>query len=134
LIVNEQEEILKEVNHLLVTGLTAGINEIEKVVHQLGGVFIPAHIDRKSNSILTQLGFIPDDLFVDAFEFSSGLENNSKRFDKWNFENQTIIFNSDAHIPENIGKTYTEYYMQVPTFSEWKLALKQKGERKIRKL
>jgi PHP family Zn ribbon phosphoesterase len=132
LIVNEQEEILKEVNHLLITGLTAGINEIEKKVHQLDGVFIPAHIDRKSNSILTQLGFIPDDLFVDALELSYRPDSNSKLFDKPNIKSQTIIFNSDAHIPENIGKTFTEYYMQAPTFNEWKRALKEEGNRKIR--
>ena len=46
------------------------IEEVEAFVHSLNGLFIPAHIDRKKNSIYSQLGFLPANLKADALEIS----------------------------------------------------------------
>jgi PHP family Zn ribbon phosphoesterase len=54
-VIDEKENIIEEVEKLLLTGLHAGIDEVEKVVHELGGIFIPAHVDRPYCSILSQL-------------------------------------------------------------------------------
>jgi 3',5'-nucleoside bisphosphate phosphatase len=131
LIVNEKEEIVKEIEYLLVLAIDASIEEVEQRVHSLGGVFIPAHIDRQANGIYSQIGFIPDSLKIDALEVSnfnflkpSVMEQIRGKF--------PLISNSDAHIPENIGTKYTEYYLEEPTFSEWLKALKRTSGRKIK--
>lgn len=132
LVVNEEEEILKEVEELLIAGLTAGIEEVEKKVHELNGVFIPAHIDRPMNGIYAQLGFIPEDLSVDALEVSASVNFAELLANRKELKDATIITNSDAHYPDQIGQVCTEFYMKEPTFKEWVKALKGLDGRKHR--
>lgn len=131
LLVNEKEEILEQIEWLLITSLTCSINEIEKTVHQLDGIFIPAHIQRKSNSIYTQLGFLPDNLTIDAIEITAGMELSNLYSTKPELKNYSIILNSDAHYPEQIGSQATKYYLKAPSFVEWKMALQGINNRKI---
>ena len=132
LVVNEKEEILDEVPDLLIMGLTATIEEVEKRVHELEGMFIPAHVDRAITSIYSQMGFIPKDLKIDAIEFSSNTNKAELLAKRPELSNYSIITNSDAHYPDNIGKTFTEYYLENPSFEEWKKALQGKEGREIR--
>jgi PHP family Zn ribbon phosphoesterase len=123
LVINEEEEVLQEVDYLLFSALTIGIEEIEVEVHRLEGIFIPAHINRVQNSILSQLGFLPTDLKVDALELSrhttipAFLEKN-KYLSKYPF-----IQSSDAHLPEDIGAIYTELEMDKISFSNIRQAI-----------
>ncbi len=116
LVVNEEEEVLQEVDDLLISALTAGIEEVEAEVHRLGGIFIPAHINKMQNSVLSQLGFLPPDLKVEALELSKHttipafLEKN-KYLSKYPF-----IQSSDAHILEDIGSIYTELKLESINF------------------
>lgn len=117
LVINEEEEVLQEVEYLLINALSAGIEEVEAEVHRLDGIFIPAHINRMQNSVLSQLGFLPPDLKVDALELSrhttisAFLEKNSY-LSKYRF-----IQSSDAHIVEDIGCIYTELKMEKLNFA-----------------
>ncbi len=40
------------------------------MVHQLGGLAIPAHINRRAFGLIELLGFIPPDIPFDALEIS----------------------------------------------------------------
>jgi PHP family Zn ribbon phosphoesterase len=131
LLVNEKEEILEQIECLLITSLTCSINEAEKTVHQLDGIFIPAHIQRKSNSIYTQLGFLPDNLTIDAIEITAGKELSELYSTKPELKDYSIVLNSDAHCPGQIGSQVTNYYLDAPSFAEWKMALQGINNRKI---
>ncbi len=131
LLVNEKEEILEQIECLLITSLTCDINEVEKIIHQLDGIFIPAHIQRKSNSIYTQLGFLPDNLTIDAIEITVGKGLSELYSTKPELQDYSIILNSDAHYPEQIGSQVTNYYLGAPSFAEWKMALQGINNRKI---
>lgn len=132
LLVNESEEILKEIENLLIVALDCSIEEVERKVHELDGVFIPAHVDRQANGIFSQIGFIADDLTIDAVEFSSSVSAEQLLNQRPELKNFSLISNSDAHYPERIGKRITEYYLEEPTFAEWRKALKNDDGRKIR--
>lgn len=132
LIVNENEEILSEVESILILGLKVSIEEVEKEVHRLKGVFIPAHIDRAMNGIYAQMGFLPDDLNIDAFEVSASVNLSELLKKRTELKNNILITNSDAHYPDDIGRVVTEYYMRAPSFNEWIKTLKVEGGRKIR--
>jgi PHP family Zn ribbon phosphoesterase len=130
-VVDENEDIIKQVDKLLISGLKADINEVEKEVHRLDGLFIPAHIDRPFMSIISQLGFIPGTLRVDAVELS-------QREDITEFANKnpwvkkfTIIQNSDAHYPDNLGEAVTQLKMASTSFSEFRKALKNEDGREV---
>jgi len=122
-VIDEEEMIVDEPEWLLLTGLHAGIDEVEKTVHELGGVFIPAHVDRPYYSLLSQLGFIPPDLKVDALEISRRTKPEEFRRMYSIMETSTLLKSSDAHYINEIGRAYTDFYIEAPTFGELKMAL-----------
>lgn len=121
-VVNEQEEITEEIDYLLIAALTKGINDIEEKVHQVGGLFIAAHIDRPYYSIKSQLGFIPSDIKLDAIEISYAYSAD-QAIKEFSNLNRTIVRNSDAHMPNQLGRAYTKYQMEKPSFSGLKQIL-----------
>ena len=131
-VVDEDENIIFTEEKLLINALSLGIEKIESLVHQLNGIFIPAHINKSKNSIISQLGFIPDSLNADAYEITKhGIEVN--KFIEVNKlpEYTVLLKNSDAHFPEEIGKNTSEFEMESCDFSEFRLALKNKMGRKV---
>ncbi|MBE6753873.1 MAG: PHP domain-containing protein [Ruminococcaceae bacterium] len=60
LILDENDEPIGTVDTLLISATDIGIDEVPELVEGLGGICYPAHIDRKSNSIINQLGFFPE--------------------------------------------------------------------------
>jgi hypothetical protein len=123
-VVDENDEILQEVEHLLISALGVGINEVEEKVHLLGGLFIPAHVDRPRYSILSQLGFIPKDLKFDALEVFRNTNLDEFRDNHKYLNKPALIKNSDAHFLNQIGTTYTEYFMEDATTGELLKAFK----------
>jgi 3',5'-nucleoside bisphosphate phosphatase len=122
-VIDEAEGIIEEVDYLLISALDQGIDEIEQKVHSLDGLFIPAHIDRNRFSVLSQLGFIPKDLKVDAFEVTPFFEKEKfRQYMKWH-AGKALLHNSDAHFIEQVGQSVTILEMEGRSFSEIKLAL-----------
>jgi len=131
-VVDANEQILEEIDFLLISALDQSIEQVEYKVHSLGGIFIPAHIDRPSYSIISQLGFIPTDLAIDGIEISATCSLNKVFGYLGNHKDKAIIRNSDAHIEAQIGKSITTFEMAYPSFNEIKLALQGIGDRKVR--
>ena len=123
LLVDENEQITDEIGFLLISALDQSIEQVEQKVHSLGGIFIPAHIDRSSYSISSQLGFIPKDLLIDGVEISATCAVESVIPLIRGQEKLSIIRSSDAHHIEQIGKVFTTFEMQRRSFAEVKLAL-----------
>lgn len=122
-VVDEQENIVELVPFFLPAALKTSIQQINQVVKEMDGIFIPAHVDRFANSIFTQLGFIPNDLKCDALGLSrNGSEKHVRKHyvlnDKFSF-----IRNSDAHFLEQIGEICTVFNMKEMNFQEIKKAL-----------
>ncbi len=128
-VVDENENILELVPWFLPAALKAGINQIQKEVEKLNGLFIPAHIDRPANGIISQLGFIPEGLFCDALGISAHVSENDVRKHYVIGNKTTLLRNSDAHYLQQIGEIYTRFTMDKPTFSEIKMALHQQNSR-----
>jgi PHP family Zn ribbon phosphoesterase len=127
--VNENEEVLGFNNKLLIGATTIPLEEIIQVIHSFEGIAIASHIDRESFSIIGQLGFIPDNLELDAIEISPAItfEEAKKRY-AYNFP---ITCSSDAHYPDDIGKSFTSFLLQEGTMAEIKKALKNEEGRKL---
>ena len=130
-VVDENDMILEEIESLLINGLKVSIEEVGQKVHELGGVFVPAHIDKHKNSIISQLGFIPPDLEIDALELSKF--TNQEKFTTTNpfYANYAYMQSSDAHFIENIGDVYTMFELENPTLNEIVDAFEGKNNRKI---
>jgi len=95
-IFNESDEKIGEVQHLLSTATTLDVYTSVELVRKLGGVAIPAHIDKSSYSVISNLGFIPPGLNFSTVEvkFPERVEalRNVHNLDKYK-----VIHNSDAH-------------------------------------
>ncbi len=128
-IVNEKEEVLGFNDKLLIGATTIPLEEIIQLIHALDGICIASHIDRDSFSIISQLGFIPENLDLDALEISSHItfEEANKRYPY----NYPITSSSDAHYPGDIGKSFTSFLLQNGSVAEIKKALKNKDRRKL---
>ena len=120
-VIDEDENIIMEIKYFLTAALRASLDEVEAAAHRHGALFIPAHIDRPSMSITSQLGFIPDDLYIDAVEVVGRTAELL----------YPVIRNSDAHIPEHIGRRSTEYMLDHPSFEELAMALRGGNGRHI---
>ena len=128
-IVNEKEEVLGSNNKLLIGATTIPLEKIIQTIHSLNGIAIAAHIDRESFSIIGQLGFIPDNLELDALEISRAitLEEAKKRYSN----DYPITCSSDAHYPDDIGKAFTSFLLKDGTLAEVKKALRNEDGRKL---
>lgn len=109
--VDEDDRIIFEEKRSLFLGIRDDIENVANQVHALGGIFVPAHIDRLKNSIFSQLGFIPFDLKYDALEISK--RHSVPEFLKMHPEllNIRILRNSDAHQLDDIGTLTTFFRM-----------------------
>ena len=129
IIVNDKEEVLGFSEKLLIGATTIPLEDIIESIHSFGGIAIASHIDRESFSIFGQLGFIPENLRLDALEISSKMTitEAKKRYP----QNYPIISSSDAHYPSDIGKSFTSFLLKDGTLTEIKKALKNEDGRKI---
>jgi len=129
-IVNEQGEV-EGLNHQLLIGATdLSIDSIVDTIHQMSGLAIPAHIDRESFSILSQLGFIDDHSRFDALEISRLTGIQQGRIQYGDLSQYPFLTSSDAHFIKDIGTSTTHILLKEPTFAELKMALfKQNGRR-----
>jgi len=121
--VDENEIIVYEEEKLLVASINKSLEELEAFVHEIGGIFIPAHIDRSKNSIFSQLGFFPPDLKVDALEISKRTRIHEFRKKHPELDQYAMITNSDAHFLEDVGTCTSVFTMESMSFREIRMAL-----------
>jgi len=133
-IVDEKENIIAEEERLLVAALQTGIEDVEKEVHRLNGLFVPAHINRMHNGIYSQLGFLPGDLRIDALEVARMADYEAFLQKHPETGNYPLFCSSDAHCLEQIGASITEFYMERPDFNEIRRTLRDNTRRKMKSI
>ncbi len=100
-------------------------------IHERQGLAVAAHIDRMSFSILGQLGFIPEDLKLDALEISSHMAMAEAREQFREYKNLPFITASDAHSLREIGTHPTQMKIARADLAELKLALAGREGREV---
>jgi hypothetical protein len=123
-IVNEDDEVMGFSPHCLLAATQLDVYEIVELVHRHGGLAIASHIDREAFGLISQLGFIPPDLELDALEVSPRVTISGARAAGEAWAHLPLVRFSDAHRPEEIGKTTTGFLLASPLFGEIRLALK----------
>ena len=71
--VNSEDEITGHEDKLLLMALDQSLDEVCLMVRSLGGVPVPAHINRGNNGLLTALGMIPKEEKFTALEVAENL-------------------------------------------------------------
>ena len=76
-ILDASDELTGKAENLLITATSFSIEEVFDVVERAGGVCIPAHVDRSSHSVLSNLGMMPEDLPVKNIEISKNCDRST---------------------------------------------------------
>ena len=100
LCVDAKGRIVGEEDKLLISATDIGIYEVYDLVKSYGGTTIPAHINRSSFSLISNLGFYDDAMQFPAVELTSNCD--SLVFKKTHKILLPHIVNSDAHTLEQI--------------------------------
>ena len=96
-LLDELDEVIDEEEVLLLQSLNASIDEIVDRIHFFGGVAVLAHAMDRSNSIMTQLGFIPQSLPFDGIEIKNDEQKELLlKLHPW-IKDVIWLKNSDAH-------------------------------------
>ena len=130
-IANADDEVLGFNKRLLIGATTLRVEEIVEAIRSLGGLAVAAHIDRESFSLIGQLGFVPDDLALDALEISPGISHDEavRRY----VPSLPLVQSSDAHKEDEIGRCRTVFLVEEASIEEIRKALEeQEGRRVVR--
>lgn len=102
---DKEDNITGYEEKLLISSCGMSVNELFDLVKSVGGIFIPAHVDRHSYSVLTNLGFIPDDIYIKRIEVSRMTEDVDAFLGaRPELSKYEIFRNSDAHYLEDIAQ------------------------------
>ena len=113
---------------LLLNSITLSLEETVARVRRLGGVIYPAHIDRPAFSILSQIGFLPQNPAFAALEISPRASLAKMR---QQYPDHNLIRASDAHYLNQIGAKPSRLKMAGLHWEEFLLALNQQEQRKV---
>jgi len=126
-VVNENEEVLGFNNKLLIGATEMSVEEVVDLIHKFNGIAIAAHVDREGFSIISNLGFIPEELKLDALEIvEPSMRTQINRGAEFVF-----ITSSDAHLINDIGKRYSCFLMKERTFEEIRKCLCKENGRDV---
>jgi PHP family Zn ribbon phosphoesterase len=107
------------------------LSDTVRVVHDEGGLAVAAHVDRRSFSVYSQLGFFPADAGFDAVELSLQRRPDPLRGAELARLGLPMIASSDSHFPDEVGRAYAELRAVEPTFAELSLAFGGDGGRSV---
>ena len=130
-VADEHDQVLGENPRLLIGATQLSLLDIVEKAHHLGGICISAHVDRPSYSLIGQLGFIPEDLHLDAVEVSYRVPLEKALTEVVGISNYPCVTSSDAHFLHDIGKVWTEFVLAAPSLEEIRLALAGVNGRRI---
>ncbi|WP_026475928.1 PHP domain-containing protein [Alkaliphilus transvaalensis] len=115
LLYNQYDEIIGEYPSLLLNATKLTLREAIDAIKKFNGISIPAHIDRGSYSILSNLGFIPPDLLINTVELTTSCRYSSLVEKHPYLSKYKKIKSSDAHQLGDILER--EVYLEVEELS-----------------
>ena len=124
LVVDHNGDFIRKEERLLITSAAISLTEAYNMVEEIGGITIPAHINRKANSLIEILGFVPEEIPFLALEISRHITTEKAKEKFPQISGYELIQNGDVHrLNEFIGSTIFE--IENPSIHEIRLALKK---------
>jgi 3',5'-nucleoside bisphosphate phosphatase len=96
-VVDRDGDYIRTETRLLATSTDLSVEEAARRVTSLGGLPIPAHIDRGMFSLIANLGFVPPDLCVPALEIFRLTEPQALLAQHPDIARYPVVRDSDAH-------------------------------------
>ncbi len=131
LVCDEHDAVVGRDTRLLIGATTLKVERVVDAIHDLGGLAIASHVDRERFSIISQLGFVPEGLRIDALEVSPLHSIVEARDCFPQIEGYPLLQFSDAHRLGDIGAVSTAFTGASPCLSEFRKALLGEDGREI---
>ena len=116
-VVDENDNIMRVEEKLLLNSVQISLDEAVSRVKLKEGLVIPAHIDSHTFSIISQLGYVSENLSFDALEVHDK-QKVGKLLPLVKLKGIPFVTFSDAHYLIDIGKRRTVFYLKEPNFKE----------------
>lgn len=130
-VIDADENIIRIEERALSNSVVWSLEEAKERAESYGGFCIPAHVDAEANSIIGQLGFIPQNLDFPVLGITSGLilEDFLKLHPE--LAGYSFLRASDAHYVSDLGCGSSNLSVQEPSRIELELAARKLKDRKI---
>lgn len=121
-VVDENDEVIRFEEKLLINSVDFTIDEVVSLVKSYDGLAVLSHVNASHFSVVSQLGFVPEELGVDALEITYDLR--PEELETFNLPQKfPVITSSDSHYLADIGRGYTVFFLENPSVNEIKKAL-----------
>ncbi|HZU86456.1 MAG TPA: PHP domain-containing protein [Anaerolineaceae bacterium] len=129
-VVDETGDFIRREERMLAISVDMGLEDAFHEVTRLGGLFIPAHVNRRTFGLLANLGLVPTDIALEALEISRQLPIAEAVIKFPQLRGYPLIQSGDVHrLEEFLGANYLT--LQAPTIAEIRLALQGKEGRSL---
>jgi PHP family Zn ribbon phosphoesterase len=129
-VVDARGEYMYTEERLLATSTSLSVEQIVDGVNSLRGACLPAHVDRPTYSLLTNLGFIPPGLAIAGVELSRHRTPQAAIEQFPQLAGYGMIVDGDAHrLSEMIART--RIHVAAPIVAELRLALARQEGRSV---
>lgn len=102
LIMDSRDNILGSQELLLTTASGISVENVVETVKKFGGVCYPAHINRSSYSVISNLGMITEEMSFKAVEMTENADENGYMNKYPIIGDMSVFVSSDAHYLENM--------------------------------
>ncbi len=129
-VVDADGEWVRTEERLLATSADITAEQAVARVHAMGGLAIPAHVDRPAFSLLANLGMVPPALGADALEVTARFRP-QEGFSRWpELRGWPLVVNGDAH---RLGEMQnrTLFNLAAPSVRELRMAFQGAEGRKV---
>lgn len=128
-IMNAAGEAVGMESAMLAASTRFDLADAVSLLRRSGGLVFAAHADRRSFSVLSQLGVWPAGVVFDAVEVSAAGLGLGRDAELAGF-GPPVIASSDSHCLDDIGCCFALMLMETPGFAELKSALRREIRRK----
>ncbi len=105
-VVDETGDFIRREERMLLTSANVSLGEAWHKVNDLGGLFIPAHINRQAFGLMAVLGLLPTDIPMDVMEISRHLSPGEVIKGFPSIKEIPLIQNGDVHFLDDfLGAT-----------------------------
>lgn len=130
-VVDETGDFIRREERMLSTSADISITEAWKQVEALGGLLIPAHINRSANGLIALLGLVPTDIPIEALEISRHISPQEAQKKYPQIRGYPLMQDGDVHYLDGFLGT-TEWEIESISISELRRALREQEGRRLR--
>jgi 3',5'-nucleoside bisphosphate phosphatase len=129
-VVDETGDFIRREERMLLSSIDASLREAWQVVCDLGGLFIPAHINRQAFGLLNVLGLVPTDFPVEALEISRHIDPAQALARYPHIKGYPLIQNGDVHYLDGFLGSM-QLTIVEPTITELRQAVRNQNGRTL---